>query len=109
SMGDVAISGTIVHMSSFRAVADTLDRSVYGLDPTNFGVLPKRTFGNANLTWKNIGGGPVDAVIYATNITNEKIFTHINEQSTRGFIAYSVDEPRQYGIRVKYRFGGLAD
>jgi len=101
-MGDISLSGTIVHMSSFRAVADAIPGS-------NAGVLPKRTFGNANLTWKNIGGGPVDAVFSVTNITNEKIFTHINDQTGLGLIAYSVDEPRQYLMRVKYRFGGLAD
>ncbi|MCB2060225.1 MAG: TonB-dependent receptor, partial [Novosphingobium sp.] len=102
SVGDVTLSGTIVHRSSFRAVSDATPGS-------NIGVLPKVTFGNANLTWKNIGQGPVDAVLYVTNITNEKMFTHINDQSTRGFVSYSVDEQRQYGIRVKYRFGGLAD
>ena len=102
SMGDLSISGTIVHQSSFRAVADAIPGS-------NAGILPKRTFGNANLTWKNLGGGPVDAILYVTNITNEKMLTHINDQSTRGFISASIDEPRQYGIRVKYRFGRLAN
>ncbi|MCB2072675.1 MAG: TonB-dependent receptor [Novosphingobium sp.] len=102
SVGDITLSGTVVHRSSFRAVADATPGS-------NIGVLPKVTFGNANLSWKNIGGGPVDAVFYVTNITNEKMFTHINDQSTRGFVSYSVDEQRQYGLRIKYRFGGLAD
>jgi len=109
SVGDVELSGTVVHMSSFRAVADAPTDAFPAGGGTGTGVLPKRTFGNVNLTWKNIGGGPIDAVFYATNITNEKMLTHINDQSNRGFIAYSVDEPRQYGIRVKYRFGGLAD
>jgi len=103
SMGNLTLSGTVVYMSHFRAVADA-SPLVFGT-----GILPSRTFGNANLTWKNFGGGPVDVAFWVTNITNEKMYTHINDQSTRGFIAYSVDEPRQYGIRVKYRLGGLAD
>ncbi|MGE3690855.1 MAG: TonB-dependent receptor [Novosphingobium sp.] len=102
SVGKVSVSGTLVHMSSFRAVAD-------GTAGTGFGILPKRTFGNVNVNWKNVGGMPIDAAFYVTNITNEKMFTHINEQSTNGLIAYSVDEPRQWGFRLKYRFGGLAD
>ena len=102
SVGKITLSGTVVHRSSFRAVADATPGS-------NIGVLPKVTFGNANLSWKGIGGGPVDAVFYVTNITNEKMFTHVNDQSRQGLVSYSVDEQRQYGIRVKYRFGGLAD
>ncbi|MCB2078482.1 MAG: TonB-dependent receptor, partial [Novosphingobium sp.] len=100
--GKVSLSGTVVHRSSFRAVADATPGS-------NLGVLPKVTFANANLSWKNLGGGPVDATFYVTNLTNEKMFTHINDQSTRGILSFSVDEPRQYGIRLKYRFGGLAE
>lgn len=103
SIGKVSISGTIVHMSSFRAVADAVAAN------PGTGVLPKRTFGNANITWKGVAGLPVDLAFYATNITNEKMFTHINDQSNNGFISYSVDEPRQFGVRLKYRFGGLAD
>lgn len=102
STGDISITGSIVHMSSFRAVADNIPLS-------GAGILPKRTFGNANLTWKDIGGGPVDATFYVTNITNEKMFTHINDQTGLGLVAYSVDEQRQYGLRIKYRFGGLAN
>lgn len=102
SVGQISISGTVVHQSSFRAVADAVPGS-------NAGILPKRTFGNANLSWKNIGGGPVDAALYVTNITNEKMLTHINDQSTRGFISASIDEQRQYGLRIKYRFGALGN
>ncbi|MCX7865193.1 MAG: TonB-dependent receptor, partial [Novosphingobium sp.] len=105
SVGEISLSGTIVHMSSFRAVAEDPGLLLDG----KVGVLPKRTFGNINLNWKNIGGGPVDAAISVTNVTNEKIYTHVNNQASRGFVAYSVDEPRQYMLRVKYRFGGLAD
>ena len=102
SAGDVSLSGTLVHMSSFRAVADAIPGS-------NTGVLPKRTFGNVNLTWKDVGGGPVDVVFSVTNVTNEKIFTHVNDQTGLGLVAYSVDEPRQYMMRVKYRLGRLAN
>jgi iron complex outermembrane recepter protein len=109
SVGEISLSGTIVHQSSFRAVADAPTDAEPLFGGTGRGILPKRTFGNINLNWKSIGGGPVDAALWVTNVTNEKMFTHINEQSNRGFIAYSVDEPRQYGIRIKYRFGGLAD
>ncbi len=86
-------------MSKFRAVADTFAGNHIGR------ILPKRTFGNVNLNWKEVGGLPVDLAFYITNVTNEKMFTHINEQSSSGFLAYSVDEPRQWGVRMKWRFG----
>jgi len=98
SLGRFSIAGTIVHMSKFRAVAD-------GVPNSGFGVLPARTFGNVNVNWKDVAGFPVDLAFYISNVTNEKMYTHINDQSTRGFIAYSVDEPRQWGVRLKYRFG----
>ncbi len=104
SVGDISLSGTIVYMSSFRAVADALPAERFGT-----GILPKRTFGNVNLNWKNAGGMPFDMAFYVTNVTNEKMYTHINDQSNNGFISYSVDEPRQFGVRLKYRFGSLAD
>lgn len=103
SLGKISLSGTIVHMSKFRAVADAPDAAFP--NGTGRGILPKRTFGNINLNWKEVAGAPVDLAFYITNVTNEKIFTHINDQSNNGFIAYSVDEPRQWGLRLKWRFG----
>jgi len=100
--GDITFSGSVVHLSAYRAVADEIAGS-------NVGVLPSRTFGNASVSWKNVMGAPLDATFYATNITNEVMYTHVNDQSSRGIVSYSMDEPRQYGLRLKYRFGGLAD
>jgi len=104
SVGDITIGGTLVYMDKLFMSSDS--------DPTdNFyvGEIPSRTFGNVNLTWNNVGGGPVDASVYVTNVTNEKMYTQANDQLSAGFASYSIDLPRMYGLRVKYRFGGLAD
>lgn len=104
SVGDVTISGTVVHQSSWFNSSDS--------DPSDafvVGQVPGYTFANANLTWNSIGGGPVDATFYVTNLTNEKYYTGANDQLNNGFASYSLGMPRMYGVRVKYRFGGLAD
>lgn len=102
--GELSIGGTLVYMSSYRAVADGT------ADPTlDFGILPGRTFGNAHITWKGIAGSGFDATFFVTNITNEKMFTHVNDSYERGMVTYSLDEPRMYGLRLKYRFGALGD
>ena len=46
----------------------------------------------------------------ATNITNEKYYTFSGGgwQST-GVEYASLGMPRMYGLRLKYRFGGMAD
>lgn len=104
SWGNLSIGGTIVYNSSYRSVADGT------ADPTlDFGILPGRTFGNANVTWKRIAGSNFDASVFVTNVTNEKMFTHVNDSYERGIVSYSLDEPRMYGLRVKYRFGGLGN
>ena len=58
---------------------------------------------------RSIGGGPVDATFYVTNLTNEKYYTQANDQLNNGYASYSLGLPRMYGLRIKYRFGALAN
>lgn len=72
---------------------------VGGLTPS-FGLL------NASLTWDGIGGTPLDATLYVSNLTNELYvvggtgaYTLFGTNGTR------YGEPRMYGIRLRYSFG----
>jgi len=105
-LGEISIGGTLVHRSSWFNTADSAPPPA---DDLFIGMLPSRTWGNVHLSWKSIAGGPVDAVFYVTNITNEKMFAQGNDQVTRGFSTFQLEAPRQFGMRVKYRFGRLAN
>ena len=58
----------------------------------------------------SIGGSPVDFALFASNIFNEKYYTFIGGgwQST-GVEYGTVGQPKMYGARLRFRFGGEAD
>ncbi|RZJ95986.1 MAG: hypothetical protein EOO76_20425 [Novosphingobium sp.] len=69
------------------------------------GLLPPTDLLNLNLNWNGVAGTPVDLSVFATNVTNERYFTQVNEQSSSGFVSKFLGEPRMYGVRLRYRFG----
>jgi iron complex outermembrane receptor protein len=73
---------------------------------SDFGVLPSQKILNLNATWEDIAGKPIDPGVVATNVTNEHLLNHVNVQDGNGFLSYIVGEPRMYGVRLRYRFGG---
>ena len=60
---------------------------------------------NLNVNWEGIGGQPIDAAFFVTNVTNAKTILHANVQVGSGFLSNIVGEPRMWGFRLKYRFG----
>jgi iron complex outermembrane receptor protein len=68
-----------------------------------FGLL------NLNLNWDHMAGGPVDATFFMTNVTNKTyVLTPNPFSSSFGYSTSIYGEPRMYGIRLKYSFGGEA-
>ena len=72
---------------------------------SEYGILPGSKVINANVNWENVGGMPIDAAFFVTNLTNEKTYLHVNVQSTAGFLSSIIGEPRMYGLRLKWKFG----
>jgi hypothetical protein len=70
------------------------------------GIIPKQNFGNINVSWEGVGGLPVDLSVFVTNVTNAKLLNHLNTQETQGLRSAFIGEPRMWGARLKYRFGG---
>jgi iron complex outermembrane receptor protein len=68
------------------------------------GTLPSNELVNLNINWKGVGGSPIDATFFATNVTKEKYYAGINDQSRTGFVSQTVAEPRIYGARLRYNF-----
>ena len=69
------------------------------------GLLPSTQLLNLNLNWNGVAGSPIDVSLFATNVTNERYFTQVNEQSSSGFVSKFLGEPRMYGVRLRYNFG----
>ena len=126
SVGKITIGGTLVYQSKYRVVSDSsttvltgagfpfcgsasIPSPATGCSTVGNGILPSATYGNVNVTWADIGGMPVDATFFVTNVTNEVVQLHANLQETQGAMTTIVGEPRMWGVRVKVRFGGMAD
>ena len=61
---------------------------------------------NLNANWDSVMGAPVDLAFFMTNVTNEaRIVFPSQSYHQIGLDGGHVNEPRMWGIRVKYRFG----
>ncbi len=129
SFGKLSFGATMVYQSAYRAVSDPPVLASCLLSPTgaaqtantninlfncaaatpakfasSYGILPSSNVVNLNVNWENVGGMPVDAAFFITNVTNERVFLHANVQAGSGFISNIIGEPRMFGGRLKYRF-----
>lgn len=114
SIGEVTLGGTWIYTGRFTSVADScpaVPESPTGTVPgcpfpnPGAGKVPASNVINLNLNWNNIGGMPVDAALFVTNLTKEVVYLNINENTARGFRSALLGEPRMWGVRLKYRFG----
>ncbi|CAN7592083.1 TonB-dependent receptor [Phenylobacterium sp. LjRoot219] len=99
SVGQVSVGGTYVYQDAYRSVVD-------GVPGSGNGILPSANILNLNANWQDIAGRPVDASFFITNVTNEHVYLHANDNQLRGFVSYFIGEPRMYGVRLRYKFGG---
>jgi iron complex outermembrane recepter protein len=71
------------------------------------GEIPAYGLLNFAVNWDSISGAPFDASFFMSNAT-DKLYRigGISNSAVGFFDAYRYGEPRMYGIRLKYRFGG---
>jgi iron complex outermembrane receptor protein len=123
SVGKLSVGATWVYTSAYRAVSDppVLATPCPGVTAnTNINLFncsaavpaqfAPQGYGskvlNLNVNWEKVGGLPVDAAFFVTNVTNEHVFLHANVQVGSGFLSNIIGEPRMFGFRLKYSFGG---
>jgi iron complex outermembrane recepter protein len=76
--------------------------------PTSF--LKSYGLLNARISWNNMFGHPIDATVFADNITNTLAEIHGNDLLNNiGFAAISYGPPRTYGVQLRFRFGKSAN
>lgn len=96
-LGKISLSATWVHTSSQTASRAT--------DP-KFGILPATNLVNLNANWSGVLGAPVDLAFFITNVANTKFPVNVaGAWRSYGFEAQNVNEPRMWGLRLKYLFG----
>ncbi len=66
-------------------------------------TLPPQNLLNLNATWAGVAGTPLDIGVFATNVTKEKFYLFTTGDSF-GADAFIPNQPRMYGVRLKYRF-----
>jgi iron complex outermembrane receptor protein len=60
-----------------------------------------------NVNWQNVGGQPFDVSLFATNVTNQFTRNYVLALfKSFGFDTGYLGQPRMYGARVRFRFGG---
>jgi iron complex outermembrane receptor protein len=102
SIGKLSVAGTLTYTSEQVA-----NGSVPGFfTPLGGGILPDRTLLNLNVNWNNVGGMPVDASFFVTNITNKVYAVNTGGGwNSSGIADMLMGEPRMVGFRLKYSFG----
>lgn len=100
-LGDVSLYVSYAHVSKQA----TSPLSNAELEPGS--VLEGYGLLNASLSWNGIGGSSVDASVFANNITN-KLYRVSNSNTFNDLLAWTAlyGEPRMYGVKLRYRFGG---
>jgi iron complex outermembrane receptor protein len=74
----------------------------------NYSFLKATNLLDANASWNSIMGSTIDLSFFGTNLTNLHYFSYIPGLGTSavGFETAVLGEPRMFGVRARYRFGG---
>ena len=104
AFGRIAISATFTHTDS--QVANYGSRDAAG-KVTGTSVLAPRNLLNLNLAWNRVAETPIDVSLFVTNLTQDKYYTSTTGLLTAaGFDTAQVGQPRMFGARLRYNFGG---
>jgi len=96
SIGKASFGATFTHPDANRAVSPAAS--------PNFYMLKKSDLLNFNIDWDSVGGLPMDIAFFMTNATNEKRFIYpVTALNTIGGEGGHLNQPRMYGMRVKFR------
>jgi iron complex outermembrane receptor protein len=61
---------------------------------------------DANLTWSDVAGAPIDLSVFGTNLTKQFTYGYVlGLRDSFGFNVGYIGQPRMYGVRAKIRFG----
>ena len=109
---DLTLPGDAGELSLFANYSHTSKQNTEAVNPTAIqpgSVLEPFGLLNASLDWRNVAGSNFDIGVFGTNITNKLYRTSNSDVYQSGALLYWATlygEPRMYGLRVKFHFGG---
>jgi iron complex outermembrane receptor protein len=107
NIGAISFGAAYIYTSKQQANYTYLDPAVVATMGANYGSIPSHGLVNVDLAWNNIFGSGVDLTAFGTNVTNKQYFTFIpGLAGNSGTEFAALGEPRMYGARIRYRFGG---
>jgi iron complex outermembrane receptor protein len=96
--GDVSLQASYVHTG--RIQYSTADIEPYGNEP-GYGLV------DLNVDWDNVFGQPIDASFFMSNVTDTVAKVgNVGIYNSTGYVSVIYNEPRMWGFRLKYSFGG---
>ena len=106
SVGRVSVGATFTHTDKQFSTYLYNSQAYLALYGSNLGELAARNLLNLNMSWSSVAGLPIDASIFVTNVTNRQYYSYVPGLGSNGFESAVLGEPRMYGAKLRYRFGG---
>jgi iron complex outermembrane receptor protein len=108
SIGRISVAATFTHTDRMYSSHAADVAFAAGAIPFNSSRAPATNLLNLNLNWKGIGGQPVDLALFASNVTNQKYYVSSagTGLSSTGADFVLLGQPRIFGARLRYTFGG---
>ncbi len=98
-VGDISVAATYSYQSRY-------DVGLTNITST-FPYLPSSGLLDVQIDWNDLFGQTVDATAFMTNATNQAVAVGQQDfYAQLGIISRTYSEPRMWGVRLKYRFGG---
>jgi iron complex outermembrane receptor protein len=103
--GGVTFSHTDKQLANYVYLGAPSNIAAEGGD---YSWLDQRNLIDANASWNSIMGSTVDLSFFGTNLTDRHYYAYIPGLGTPavGFETAVLGEPRMFGVRARYRFGG---
>lgn len=101
-LGTIVLSGNYSHADKNWTAVTTLPSQ----EPD--GYIDAYNLFNASIDWNSVGGTKVDLRFFVTNLTNTTFLVSNTASSVDGSTGFNdvvYNEPRMFGIQIRYRFG----
>jgi iron complex outermembrane receptor protein len=106
SLGRISLGMTYVYIDEQLTSYAYENPDVLAIYGENLGELPSIDLVNANINWEGVAGLPVDLSLFGTNLTDGHYYGYVPGLGSIGLETAVLGQPRMYGLRLRYRFGG---
>src|SRR5690554_3512706 len=103
---DPALGQLSFYAEYYRQSGIWLDDTALASFPDKFGYQPGYDNVNLRIDWANVLGKPLDLSVFVRNALNDEWLVGSNSLITAlGIQTGTYNEPRTYGLQLRYRFG----